>query len=161
EEGTAMALERWRPFGRTPKWEPFRELADIQTEMNWLFDRFFGRPAQIASMDGLWAPVVDLYESNDELVVSAELPGVKEKEIQVTLTGDLLTIRGERTQKREVREEHYHRLERVFGKFERNIPLPIPVRSDKVKATYRDGVLEIRLPKTEEAKPRAIKVDIL
>lgn len=137
------------------------ELGDIQTEMNRLFDAFFGRPVRVGAMDRMWAPVVDLYETKDELVVSAELPGVKEKEIQVTITDDLLTIRGERSRDREVKEENCHRVERVFGKFERHIPLSMPVQSDKVKARYRDGVLEIHLPKTEEVKPKEIKIDVL
>ncbi|MFQ5898524.1 MAG: Hsp20/alpha crystallin family protein [Candidatus Methylomirabilia bacterium] len=157
-----MAVELWRPFGRTPeRWEPFRELREIRAEMSTLFDAFFGRPVRVGAMDRIWAPLVDLHETEHELVVSAELPGVKEKEIRVTITGDLLTIRAERSEERDVKEEHYHRLERFFGKFERNITLPLPVRSDKVKASYRHGVLEIRLPKAEEVKPKEIKIDVM
>lgn len=156
-----MAVQLWRPLGRSlERWEPFRELGDVRAEMNSLFDAFFGRPVRVGATDRIWAPVADLHETEDKLVVSAELPGVKEKEIRVTITGDLLTIRGERSEERDVKEEQYHRVERFFGKFERNIALPIPVQSDKVKASYRDGVLEIHLPKAEEVKPKEIKIDV-
>ncbi len=97
----------------------------------------------------------------DEFVISAELPGVNEKEIQVTMTGDLLTIRGERSHERETEEENYQRLGRLFGKFERNISVPIPVQAGKIRATYRNGVLEIHLPKAEEVKPKEIKIDVM
>lgn len=157
-----MALERWRPFGATlDRWEPFRGLSEIQSEVNRLFDNFFGRPAGVALGERLWAPAMDMYETKDDLVVSLELPGVKEKEVQVSITNDVLTVRGERTQQQEVKDENYHRLERWFGKFERSIPLPMPIQTEKVKATYRDGVLEIKLPKAEAVKPKEIKIDVL
>jgi len=155
-----MALERWRPFGSVERWDPFHDLNDIRAEMNRLFDTFFGRPMRVGPGDRAWAPVVDVYETKDELVVSAELPGINEKEIQVSIAGDVLTIRGERTQEREMKEENYHRLERFSGKFERNIPLPIPVETNKVKATYRNGVLEIHLPKAEAVKSKEVKVEV-
>lgn len=155
-----MALERWHPFTQTlERWEPFRDLADIQAEMDRLFDTFFSRPVRVGNQ--VWAPFVDVYETKDELVVSAELPGINEKEIQVTMTGDLLTIKGERSQEREMKDENYHRLERFYGKFERNIPIPVPVQSNKIKATYRNGVLEIHLPKAEEVKPKEIKIEAM
>ena len=103
---------------------------------------------------------MDMYETKDDLVVSLELPGVKEKEVQVSIMNDILTVKGERTQQQEVKDENSHRLERWFGRFERGIPLPMPVQTDKVKATYRDGVLEIKLPKAEAVKPREIKIDV-
>jgi HSP20 family protein len=143
------------------RWDPFSTLSDIQGEMNRLFDSFFGRPVRVGTGERLWAPAVDVYEIKDELVVSVELPGVNEKEIQVTMTGDRLTIRGERSHERDTKEENYHRLERFFGKFERNIPVPIPVQADKIRATYRNGVLEIHLPKADEVKPKEIKIDVM
>lgn len=94
-------------------------------------------------------------------MVSAELPGINEMEIQVTMTGDLLTIKGERSQEREMEDENYHRVERLYGKFERHIPIPVPVQSNKIKATYRNGVLEIHLPKAEEVKPKEIKIEAM
>jgi len=157
-----MAVERWRPFGTAERWEPFRNVTDIQGEMNRLFDSFFGRPASAgAAMERAWAPAVDLYETKDDLVVSFELPGIREKEINVSITGDVLTVRGERQFSHEANDGNFYRVERTYGKFERNIPLPVPVQAEKVKASYRDGVLEVRLPKAEEVKPKQIKVDVL
>jgi HSP20 family protein len=143
------------------RWEPFRELSDIQQEMNRLFDAFFGRPTTVQAGERLWVPLADMWETRDDLYVAFEVPGVKEKDISVSITGDLLTVKGERKWDKELKEENFHRLERVYGRFERSVPLPVPVQADKVKATYRDGVLEIRLPKAEEVKPKEIKIDIL
>jgi HSP20 family protein len=156
-----MAVERWRPFGVVERWEPFRNVTDIQSEVNRLFDSFFGRPTS-APVGGerMWAPVVDMYETKDDLVLTFEVPGVREKEVALSITGDLLSVNGERKFAQES-EGHYHRLERVYGKFERRVQLPMPVQSSKVKATYRDGVLEVRLPKAEEVKPKEIKIEIL
>lgn len=160
-----MAVERWRPFGVTERWEPFRNVMDIQQEVNRLFDSFFGRPATVATGERMWAPLVDMYETKDDLVVSFEIPGVREKDVSVSITGDVLTVKGERKfekdLEKDLEEESYHRLERVYGKFERSLPLPMEVQADKVKATYREGVLEIRLPKAEEVKPKEIKIDIV
>jgi len=157
-----MAVERWCPFGSTlDRWEPLGGLNEIQTEVNRLFDSFFGRPAGLGVAERIWAPAMDMYETKDDLVVSLELPGVKEKEVQVSITNDILTVKGEHTQQQEVKDENYQRLERWFGKFERSIPLPMPVQTDRVKATYRDGVLEIKLPKAEAVQPREIKIDVL
>jgi len=155
-------IDRWRPYGRAVEWwAPFRNVNDIQGEMNRLFDSFFGRPATVAAGERMWAPVVDMYETKDDLFVTLELPGVREKDVHVSITGDMLTVKGERRFESDVKDEGYYRLERVYGKFERSMPLPIPVQADKVKATYRDGVLEIRLPKVEEVKPKEIKIDLV
>jgi HSP20 family protein len=154
-------IDRWRPYGTgMERWEPFRNLNDIQGEVNRLFDNFFGRPATVATAERLWAPLADMYETKDDLFVTLELPGVREKDVSVSITGDMLTVKGERRFERDLEDEGYHRLERVYGKFERSMPLPIPVQADKVKATYRDGVLEIRLPKVEAVKPKEIKIDL-
>ncbi len=157
-----MAMERWRPFGGLiDRWEPVHNVTDIQSEVNRLFDSFFGRPATFATGERVWVPAVDMWETKDDLRVALELPGVSEKDVTVSITGDVLSIKGERRFDRDVKDESYYRLERVYGKFERTIPLPMPVQSDKVKASYRDGVLEIRLPKAEELKPKEIKIDIV
>jgi HSP20 family protein len=102
-----------------------------------------------------------MYETKDDLVVTAELPGVNEKEVQLSITGDVLSLRGERTLNQETKQESFHRGERWYGRFERHLSLPISVQADKVKATYRDGVLTITLPKAEEIKPKSIKIDVL
>jgi len=156
-----MAMERWRPFGSSTmdRWEPFRNVSDIQTEVNRLFDNFFGRPA--AGTGRTWAPPVDMYETKDDVVLALEVPGIREKDVAVSITGDLLSVKGERRFEQEVKEQELLHVERAYGKFERLIQLPMPVQADRVKATYRDGVLEIRMPKAEEVKPKQIKVDIL
>jgi HSP20 family protein len=156
-----MAMERWRSFGPSQsRWEG--GLGELQTEMNRLFDTVFGRPSSYAGPERVWAPVVDLYETKDDLVVSSDIPGVKDKEISLSITGDVLTIKGERVLPTvQSTDENYHRLERWYGKFERHVPLPVPVQSDKVKAAYRDGVLEVRLPKVEEIKPKEIKINLM
>ena len=157
-----MAMERSRPFGGViSRWDPFRDLVEMQQEMNRVFDGFFGRPASAAAAERMWMPLCDMYETKDDLYVAFELPGVREKDVSVSISGDLLTLRGERKWERELKDENYHRLERVYGKFERSVPLPVPVEAEKVKATYRDGVLEIKLPKAEKVKPREIKIDIV
>lgn len=156
-----MAMERWRPFGLTSRWEPFQGVGDIQQEMNRLFDSFFGRPAAVATTERMWLPLTDMWETKDDLYVTFEVPGIREKEVSVSITGDVLTVKGERKWDKELKDESYHRLERVYGKFERAIPLPVPVQADQVKATYRDGVLEIKLPKAEQVKSKEIKIDIL
>jgi HSP20 family protein len=165
KEDAPMAMERWRQFGSADRWEPFRNLVDIQGEVNRLFDNFLGRPvpaAAAAAAGRTWLPPVDMHETKDDLVLKVEVPGVREKDVAVSITGDLLTIRGERPwSEDEGRDQKLLHVERVYGQFERLIQLPMAVQADKVKATYRDGVLEIRLPKAEELKPREIKIDIL
>ena len=153
-----MALARFRPF--TQSLDPTRDVGDIQSEMNRLFDSFFGRPSQVG-VERVWAPAVDLYETTDEVVVSAELPGMNQKDIHLSITGEMLTIRGERQWPQGVTQESVYRCERWFGRFERTMALPIPVQSDKVKASYRDGVLTVKLPKVESIKPKEIKIDVL
>jgi HSP20 family protein len=142
------------------RWDPFLGASDLQTEMNRLFDSFFGRPARVAVLERAWAPPVDMYETADELVMAVELPGVSEKDVSVSITGDVLTLRGDRPATGEVKREEYFRAERWFGRFERTLPLPIPVQVDKVKAAFKDGVLSIRLPKAEEIKPKEIKISV-
>jgi HSP20 family protein len=153
-----MNVERWRPFGGSM--DRWGNASDIQSEVNRLFDNFFGRPGG-SGAGRSWAPAVDLYETTDDLVLTMEVPGVRDKDVTVSITGDLLTIKGERRVEQDVKEQQLLHVERAYGKFERLVQLPIPVQADKVKATYRDGVLEVRLPKTEEIKPKEIKVDIL
>jgi HSP20 family protein len=156
-----MAIDRWRSFGSPlTRWEPFREVGDIQHEVNRLFDSFFGRPAMVPAAERAWMPLCDMHETKDDLYATLEVPGVREKDIQVAITGDLLTVKGERKWEKELKDDSVYRVERIYGKFERTVPLPVPVQADKVKASYRDGVLEIKLPKAEEVRPKEIKIDI-
>ena len=156
-----MAMERWRPLGTfMERGEPFR---DIQSEMNRLFDSFFGRPTATATGTGsrVWMPVVDMYETKDDLLLNFELPGVREKDVSPSITGDLLSVRGERQFRQELKDDHTYHIERAYGKFERTVQLPMPVQAGRVTATFRDGVLEVKLPKTEEVRPKEIKIDVL
>jgi len=153
-----MTLIRFRPFSQAP--DPSRDLTDIETQMNRLFDNFLGEPSVSGLMARAWAPAVDMYETKNEVVVSVELPGISEKDIHLSITGDLLTIQGERHRSDEVRDGSPYRRERWFGKFERTLALPMPVETGQVKATYRDGVLTVKLPKVEEIKPKEIKIDV-
>ena len=155
-----MAIERWRPFVSVERWDPFRNMPDIQGEVNRLFDSFLGRPVT-GSQPPTWAPVLDVHETKDDLVLNFELPGVTDKDVSLSITGDLLTLKGERGTNRDLKDESVYHVERVYGKFERSVQLPMPVQAEKVKATYRDGVLEVKLPKAEEVKPKEIKIDII
>jgi HSP20 family protein len=160
KEGFEMAMERWRPFGTADQWEPFRNMSDIQGEVNRLFDSFLGRRMPSAPAMRAWLPAVDMHETKDALVLTVEVPGVSEKDVTVSITGDLLSIKGERRVSDEAKDQQSLHSERVFGQFERLIQLPLAVQADKVEANYRDGVLQVTLPKAEELKPREIKIDI-
>ena len=154
-----MGVEHWRPF-RVEQMDPFGDLLEIQSEMSRALDSYFGRQSRPGAVERVWAPAIDIYETKDDLVVTAELPGVKEKDIHLSIVGDMLSLRGQRVPEHQVKEENYHRIERWSGSFERHIQLPIPVQADRVRASYRDGVLEIRLPKVEAVKPREIKIEV-
>ena len=138
-------------------------LADLQG-LNRLVDEAFrtwpGFNQEETPLVGNWLPPVDILEDKDAVQIAVELPGVKEKAVHLSIVGEVLSLRGQRVPDGEVREENYHRIERWSGPFERHVQLPIPVQTDKVRATYRDGVLEIRLPKGEEVKPREIKIEV-
>jgi len=109
----------------------------------------------------MWAPVLDMRETKDDLILNFELPGVSEKDVSLSITGDLLTLKGERAFNRDVKDDSYYHVERACGKFERSVQLPMAVQASNVKATYCDGVLEVRLPKAEALKPKEIKIDIV
>jgi HSP20 family protein len=155
-----MALTRWSPFGTVDRWDAYRGLGDIQSEMNRLFESFSGRQPGMAG-DRMWLPAVDVHETKDDVILRFDIPGVNEKDIQLSITGDLLTVKGERRFDRDDAGETYHRVERVYGKFERSVQLAMPVQAGKVTASYREGVLEVKLPKAEEVKPREIKIDLV
>jgi len=151
-------IEKWRP---RDLFDPFADLVDFRDEMNRFFDRFFGRTPmrRVRRGEEFFSPLVDLYETPSELVAKVELPGMKKEEIEVSVVGDTLTLKGERKRESEVKEENFYRMERSYGTFQRSLTLPNPVDASKVKATYKDGILEVRVPKAEEAKPKLIKID--
>lgn len=111
-------------------------------------------------LESEWAPCIDVAETGEEIVVTAELPGIKQEEVDITIADDTLTIKGKKKEEQEVRKENYHRIERSYGSFQRSISLPTSVQADKAKASYKDGVLYVTIPKVEEAKPKQIKIDV-
>jgi HSP20 family protein len=148
-----MTLIRWSPV-RT------RELTTVQDEVNRLFDSFFSHTPQRGDFNAVFTPAADIEENADGYVIRMDLPGVSQKDVKVSLSGDLLTIRGERKQENQTDHGTHHRIERVHGSFERSFTLGTPVRNDQVKAQVKDGVLEVRVPKAEEAKVRDIEIQV-
>jgi HSP20 family protein len=147
------------------RWEPFRDLLSLQERMNRLFDESFRGASRTGASDdwalgGSWAPAVDIYEQDGNIVMKAELPGVDPKDVDVRLENNTLTLRGERKLDKEVKQENYHRVERSYGSFSRSFTLPSVVDQGNIKADYRDGVLKLVLPKREEAKPRQIQINV-
>jgi HSP20 family protein len=139
------------------RWNPVREMFTLENEMNRLYNDILGR-SQETEATSLWAPKVDIEESKDHYVLKAELPGIKQEDIKITLTDNQLVIRGEKRREVEQGDTTYHRVERVYGTFERAFTLTKVVRAEKIEALYRDGVLEVRVPKSEEAKAREIPI---
>jgi Molecular chaperone (small heat shock protein) len=139
------------------RWEPAREMMSLREAMDRLFDDAFTRPLGIAGNN--WSvPAVDMYQTDDEVVVKAALPGIKPDEVQINVTGEMLTIKGETSQKEEVKEKAYHLREQRWGAFERSVALPVAVVADKAKAEFENGILTITLPKAEEVKPKTITI---
>ncbi|MBC7330678.1 Hsp20/alpha crystallin family protein [bacterium] len=148
KEVRSMGLMRWRPF---------EELLSLRREMDRLFDELFERrPTRREEFH----PLTDIKETENEFIVKMELPGVKPEDVEITLTGDTLTIRGEKKEEERTEKENYLRVERCYGAFQRSFTLGTAVKADEVKATYKDGVLEVRVPKAEEAKPKPIKIKV-
>jgi HSP20 family protein len=143
------------------RWDPFRELEDMSDRLN----RMFARPA--ARTNGKetmivadWVPTVDISETDGEYQIKAEIPDVKKEDVKVTLEDGVLTIQGERKQEKEEKGKKYHRVERSYGSFVRSFSLPDVIDEGKVKAEFKDGVLNLHLPKSEKAKPKAIEVKV-
>jgi Molecular chaperone (small heat shock protein) len=143
------------------RFDPFREMDRLQNEVNRLFEGYTSMPGDRSSSglsNRLWSPAVDVAENENEIILRAEIPGMKQDDIDIELTGDTLTLRGERKFENEERKENFVRVERSYGRFQRSFTLGVPVQHEKVSATYRDGLLEIHLPKSEETKPRKVQV---
>ena len=142
------------------RWDSLRDAAAHQAQMSRMFERFYGRPHEDLTR-GSWVPAVDIYSTGQHaLVLKAELPDMKEEEIEVTVEDNTLTLRGERTLDTEVATEQFQRIERSFGSFARTFALPPTVDAGKVSAEYKAGVLTVLLPLREEAKPKQIQVQI-
>jgi HSP20 family protein len=143
------------------RWDPFRELNAVQERMNRLFGDVYRSVDDDVMRRGTWAPPVDIYDSgNHELVIKAELPDMKKDDIEITVENNTLTLRGEKKMDSEVKEENCHRIERAYGAFSRTFSLPATVDTSKVSADYKNGVLAIKLPIREEAKPKQIQVHV-
>ncbi|MCX5891370.1 MAG: Hsp20/alpha crystallin family protein [Deltaproteobacteria bacterium] len=141
------------------KREPFGEVSRLRREMDRLWEDFFGRgPRALRPWSEEWVPAVDVAEAADKVTVKAEVPGLDPKEIDISLVGDLLTIKGEKKSEREEKKENYHLVERSYGSFSRAIRLPAAVDADKIEARYDKGVLTVTCPKKEGVKPKAITI---
>jgi HSP20 family protein len=151
-EDIAMAIVRF---------DPFRELTAMQDRLNRVFgDVYKGREEDLLAR-GAWVPSVDIFENDQhDLVIKAELPDIKREDIDLRIENNMLTLRGEKKMDSEVKEEQYHRVERMYGTFTRSFALPPTVDTTNVHADYKNGVLEIRLPRREEAKPKQIQVQV-
>jgi len=140
------------------RWEPFRELISLREAMDRLFEESFVRPFGWLAPTAAETFAIDMYETENDIVVKAAIPGVKPEDIDVSISGDVLTIKGEVKEEREIKEENYIRKERRYGTFCRSVTLPIQVDADKAKAEYENGILTLTLPKAEAVKPKVIKV---
>lgn len=144
------------------RWEPFGGLINLQERINKLLDEnlFRSRYFDDEISSNIWAPSIDMYETDDDIVIKAELPGVSKKDINIEIKDGFLTLKGERKKEEDIKEENYHRVERYHGSFQRSFSLPSQVDQDKVKAKFKDGLLEITLPKVEKVKPKKIEIGI-
>ena len=144
------------------RWEPFRDLLSLQERMNRLFDESArGRQGEEDwALGGSWAPPVDIYEHESNIVLKAEIPGIDPKDVDVRVENNTLTLRGERKFDDEVKKDSYHRVERAYGAFTRSFTLPSVVDTTNIKAEYKDGVLRVTLPKRDEAKPKSISINV-
>lgn len=138
------------------RWEPVREMMTLREAMDRLFDDAFTRPLSMSAVSAM--PAIDLYQTADEIVVKAVLPGLKPDEVQISVTGEVLTLRGEFKQQEEKKEATWHMREQRYGSFERSIMLPTEVQTDKAKADFENGILTVSLPKAEAVKPRTINI---
>jgi HSP20 family protein len=145
------------------RWEPAREINSLQQEMNRLFSTFFDAPASSGGAGGAtrrWIPAMDLVETDDQFVLRADLPGMGEGDIDLSLEDNVLTLSGERKAEHEERGEGYYRVERATGAFSRSLTLPEGVDGDAITARFEQGVLEVRIPKPEQRKPRKLQISV-
>ncbi len=154
----AWELQTWKPFRELA---PFREFERMRREMDRLWDSFFEGGLRRKAEEGReWLPSLDVAETKNELVVKCEVPGMDPKDIDISLSDGMLTIKGEKKQEREEKEADYHLVERSYGSFSRSVQLPKEVQGDKINASYKNGILKITLPKSEEAKKKEVKIKV-
>jgi len=142
------------------KYNPFKELRTMQDQMNRMLDMAWNREFGEELKEGVWQPPVDIYEDEQSVVIKAEVPDVDQKDIEVRIENNTLTLRGERKHSSEIKKENYYRVERYFGQFQRSFSLPQSINQDKVQATCERGILTITLPKREEVNPKQISVEV-
>ena len=141
------------------RWDPFRDMTTLRERMNRLFEDMAASRGEDKDLTtSSWAPAVDIYETENEVVLTAEIPGIEEKDIEIKVEDNMLTLRGERKFEKETKEENYHRIERAYGSFFRSFTLPAFVDQDEIEAEHENGVLKIRMPKRAELKPRKVKI---
>lgn len=143
------------------RWDPFRDIQTLQRSINRLFDDAFFRGEDSIPAAASWVFPVDIKESPDKVVVKAEIPGIKSEDIKVNLHDGQLVIQGERKQEKEEKDDRFIRVERSYGSFYRAFNVGVPVKGDAIKATYKDGILEVVLPKEEKARPKEIEIEVL
>ena len=154
----AWELTTWKPFRELA---PFRDFERMRKEMDRFWDSFLEGTMRRRGEDGTeWFPSLDVSETKNELVVKAEIPGMDSKDIDISLSDGMLTIRGEKKQEKEEKEENYHFIERSYGTFSRSVSLPRDLKHDKISASYKDGILRVVLAKSEEAKKKEIKIKV-
>lgn len=142
-------------------WKPVRDLFDIRNDMSRVFDDLF-RPVRYRPRNGSWdwLPAVDILEADDRVEIRAEVPGLSEKEVQVSVTDSVLTLKGEKTHEKQEKENKYHRVERNYGRFQRSFTLPANLNAEAIKATFKNGILTLSVPKMEQAKPKEIPINV-
>jgi len=143
-------------------WDPFQDLNELQERMNRLFEESIARTRSVEDglLTGTWSPSVDIHETDEGLVLIAELPGVAKEDIHIDIKENLLILKGERKRDVNVKEENYYRMERYYGPFSRTFTFPYPVESEKIEANLKDGLLEIQLPRQKEQETKAITVEV-
>ena len=144
------------------KWDPFRDVAELQNRINRIFDESFGRSRELDDETSLqaWRPAVDIYEVDGGIVVAAELPSVVKENVSVEVKDDILTIKGERLANPKIKEDSYYRRERLYGPFKRSFTLHQNIQPDLIKATFKDGILEIEIPRPQKEQPKQITVKV-
>ncbi|MBN2707074.1 MAG: Hsp20/alpha crystallin family protein [Deltaproteobacteria bacterium] len=153
-----MAIVKWAPYSRG--WAPFQDLVTIQDRINNLFEDTLGyKDDKNLAVTG-WKPLVDIFEDDQAITIKAELPEVDEKDIQINLDNNMLSIKGERKLEKEEKKESYHRVERYYGSFQRTFELPTSIDREKIAASYDKGVLKLVLPKKEESQPKKVQIEI-
>lgn len=150
-----MAIVKWR--GR--EWDPFQELRELERGLGRFFDTSYELLPEKISKEATWSPSMDISEDKNQISIKADLPGVKQSDIDISVDNNILTVKGERKHEEEHKDKKHHSIERFYGSFTRSLPLPAYANADKIKASYKEGVLEIHIPKKEGPKAKQIKIE--